>query len=235
MRSERPLESRLSEAVAALKTIDGLVGIILFGSVARGEADEGSDVDLLVLFEDEDRMRRSEWEVTRRMPRDLFAQSICVCPSTLKEANPVFIQSALEEGTILYMQHPLALRAELMNATPAVIIVYSLQNLSQREKQRVNYRLFGRKVGERCYPGLLEEHGGQRLGRGCVLVPEEDAEPVLKVLSHSGVKYEIVRAYTPGKPQPNLAWGLWPSKRPSRRVVHAWTSRGPYPGGASRL
>lgn len=33
--------------------LDGLVGIVLFGSVARGEADRASDIDLLVVVEDD--------------------------------------------------------------------------------------------------------------------------------------------------------------------------------------
>ena len=83
MKSARQLESILPELVGAIKTVEGVVGIILFGSAARGEADEGSDIDLLVLFEDEDKMRRNEWEVTRRIPPKTFVQTICACPSTL--------------------------------------------------------------------------------------------------------------------------------------------------------
>jgi len=35
------------------EALDDLVGIVLFGSVARGEADRASDIDLLVVVEDE--------------------------------------------------------------------------------------------------------------------------------------------------------------------------------------
>ncbi|NIU82725.1 MAG: hypothetical protein GWN31_04680 [Candidatus Thorarchaeota archaeon] len=199
MRSVSRLESSLSEIVNAIKTVDGVIGIILFGSVTRGKADEGSDIDLLVLFENEDKMRRNEWEVTRRIPSNLFTQSICACASTLERMNPVFIQSVLEDGLILYAQHPLVLRSRLANALACLIVTYSLENLPQKEKQKVNYELFGRRVAERRYLGLVEELGGRRLGRGCFLIPKENAEVVLNTLNAHDAKYESMEVYIPNK------------------------------------
>jgi len=115
MKLAKQLESGLSELVSAIQTVDGVIGIILFGSFARGEADDGSDIDLLIVFENEEKMRENEWEVTRRIPSHIFAQSICVCPSTLKEMNPVFVQSVLREGTILYLRYPWMLPSHLTN------------------------------------------------------------------------------------------------------------------------
>ncbi|MFQ5758277.1 MAG: nucleotidyltransferase family protein [Candidatus Bathyarchaeia archaeon] len=195
----KQLESSLSEIVAVVKTVEGVVGVILFGSFARGEADEGSDVDLLVLFEDEGVMRRNEWEVTRRMPADVFAQSICVCPSTLEEMNPVFLQAVLEEGVILYMRHPLVLRSHLASTSPHLVVTYSLKGLSQREKQRGDYRLFGRTVGKHHYDEIVRELGGKRLGRGCFLIPKENAQTILDLLDKHNVKYELMDVYVPDK------------------------------------
>ncbi|MFQ6074277.1 MAG: nucleotidyltransferase family protein [Candidatus Bathyarchaeia archaeon] len=195
MKLVRQLKSSLSEIVASIKTVDGVIGIVLFGSFARGEADEGSDIDLLVLFEDEDKMRRNEWEVTRRIAPSIFAQSICVCPSLLKKMNPVFVQSVLNEGIILYMRYPWMLRSRLANVVSFLLVTYSLRGLSQKEKQKVDYKLFGRVIGSRSYLGLVEKCGGKRLGRGCFLIPKENAETVLNFLDEHNVGYEFSEAY----------------------------------------
>jgi len=50
MRKEAALEI-LREAAPELRSRYGVVGARLFGSVARGEADDGSDVDVAVRFE----------------------------------------------------------------------------------------------------------------------------------------------------------------------------------------
>ena len=53
------LRSSLREAFA-----DSFKGMILYGSYARGDHDEGSDVDLLVLFEDKDAADRARAAVS---------------------------------------------------------------------------------------------------------------------------------------------------------------------------
>ena len=197
MKSAKSLELSLSEIVNAIRTVDGVIGIILFGSVTRGDYDEGSDVDLLVIFKDEDVLRRNEWEVTRRIPSNIFAQSICVCPSMLKTMNPVFLQSVSEDGVILFMQHPFVLRVQSACVVPYFIVSYGLGGLSQREKQKVDYKLFGRVVGKRTYGGLVERYGGRRLGRGCFLIPKESSEFVLNRLREFNLRYELMEVYLP--------------------------------------
>jgi len=187
----------LSEIVDAVKTVEGVIGIVLFGSVARGDYDEGSDVDLLVLFEDEDLMRRNEWEVTCRIPSEVFAQSICVCPSTLDSVNPVFLRSVLDDGLILYMRYPFVLRFQSASFVPYLIVSFSLEGLSQREKQRVDYKLFGRVVGKRKYVGVVEKFGGKRVGRGCFLIPKGSSEVVLSLLEEYNLRFELMEAYLP--------------------------------------
>jgi hypothetical protein len=181
--------------MAALKTVEGVIGIILFGSFARGEADEGSDIDLLVLFENEKKMRENEWEVTRRIPSHIFAQSICVCPSTLRRMNPVFVQSVFKEGIILYLRYPWVLPSRLANTVESLLVTYSLKGLSQHAKQRVDYKLFGKTIGEHRYPGLVEKCGGKRLGRGCFLIPKENAKAVLNFLTEHNIKHEFLDVY----------------------------------------
>lgn len=197
MRSVRSLNFSLSEIVDALKTVEGVVGIILFGSVARGDYDEGSDVDLLVIFKDEGLMRRNEWEVTLSIPPEVFAQSICVCPSTLDSVNPVFLRSVLKDGLILYMRYPFVLRPQSASFVPYLIVSYSLEGLSQREKQKVGYRLFGRVAGKREYRGVVEKFGGKRLGRGCFLIPKESSDVVLSLLGEYNLRFELTEAYLP--------------------------------------
>jgi len=217
MRSVSQLESSLSEIVNAIKTVDGVIAIILFGSVARGEADEGSDIDLFVLFDDEDKMRLNEWEVTRRVPSNVFAQTICACPSTLGKLNPVFLDSVLKDGLILYAQYPLILKSRLAGATACFIVTYSLKDLPQKEKQKVNYQLFGSEVAGRRYIGLVEQGGGRRLGRGCFLIPREKAEGVLNVLNKHDIKYNTIETYTPGK-APKPADTTWLLPFPLKKV-----------------
>jgi len=52
MKLEERHKLDLSRIVKKISRIHGVVGIFLFGSLARGDYDKYSDYDLLVLFED---------------------------------------------------------------------------------------------------------------------------------------------------------------------------------------
>ena len=76
-------------------------------------------------------------------------------------------------------------------------MTYSLENLSQREKQAIDYKLFGRRIGKHRYFGLVEEHGGRRLGKGCFIVPSPGAETILAVLKEHNVEVSVIHSYVP--------------------------------------
>ena len=85
--------------------------IILFGSVARGEIDEYSDIDLIVVKETEkdflDRLSEARKYLPKRLPQDVEADiDVKVyTPEQLKQAieigNP-FFESALGDGKVVY-------------------------------------------------------------------------------------------------------------------------------------
>lgn len=96
---------------------EGLVSAVLFGSVARGEADEGSDVDLLVVLEGfegsfGDRFRifqeiegeLLESEPRRRLRKQGLGTLISPIPITPEEVerHPPILLDILTDGVILY-------------------------------------------------------------------------------------------------------------------------------------
>ena len=83
--------------------------VIPFGSAARGETDEFSDIDLIVIKETEKRFFQRLLEVTAFLPRDVAIDVLVYTPgeveAMVKAGNP-FIQQALEDGQVLYEKPP---------------------------------------------------------------------------------------------------------------------------------
>ena len=83
--------------------------IILFGSMARGDADEYSDIDLIVIKETKQRFVRRLVEINAFIPLDIGVDVLIYTPTELEtmlaEGNP-FIEKALEEGKVLYEKPP---------------------------------------------------------------------------------------------------------------------------------
>ncbi len=79
--------------------------IILFGSYARGTANEDSDVDMLVMMNFEGRGMRKAVEILTsidyRFPLDLLVRRTEDVEWRIKE-NDFFLQDVMREGKVLY-------------------------------------------------------------------------------------------------------------------------------------
>jgi uncharacterized protein len=85
--------------------------IILFGSAARGDTDEYSDIDLIVVKKTDLRFVQRLVEVTAFLPRDLIVNvdALVYTPDELKamiEEGRPFIEQAFKEGIVLYEKAP---------------------------------------------------------------------------------------------------------------------------------
>lgn len=83
--------------------------IILFGSAARGDTDEYSDIDLIVVKETDQRFVQRLVEAGSFISSNISVDIIVYTPDELsamvEEGNP-FIEKALKEGKVLYEKSP---------------------------------------------------------------------------------------------------------------------------------
>ena len=95
---------------AVHRVVHGLIAyepekIILFGSAARGDTDEYSDLDLIVIKQSNKRFVERLVEVTAYLPRDTAVDVLVYTPQEFQamqeEGNP-FIEQALSDGIVLY-------------------------------------------------------------------------------------------------------------------------------------
>ena len=85
---------------------DDLAGVVLYGSVARGEDDNESDIDLLVLLKSD----FNRWREIKRMVRILFPVQMesnryisakPVAESDFRNGKVAFLRKAKNEGVAL--------------------------------------------------------------------------------------------------------------------------------------
>ena len=194
MKSQIELASDLGRLVDAITKVDGVLGIILFGSAARGDQDEYSDYDLLVLFRDEKSLW-SQWNTLYEQVGELRLL-VHVIPKSIREfreaTEPTFLESVLKDGKILYLKYPLEAPVHILELKPVTLIAFSMTNLSQSEKMALTYRLYGKK-GKTS--GILSVYEGQKVGPGCILLPAEHAPRILEVLREYKVHWEAAQLY----------------------------------------
>lgn len=98
------MESMLGALLAALESYRPQ-RVILFGSAARGEADAGSDLDVLVIKGTSEPFVARLEAMARLCPRGVRADILVYTPQEiqvmLEEENP-FITQALRDGKVIY-------------------------------------------------------------------------------------------------------------------------------------
>jgi predicted nucleotidyltransferase len=177
------IEMGIERLATSISKVDGVVSIFLFGSHARGEADEGSDVDLLVLFKDE----KSLWKGRKDVFKVTAATSLLTQALTRtveefwEKTEPTFREEILRDGRMLYLSPPVNAIFESI-----VLLAFDLKKLGQSDKMKVRNRL-----------QALVKKGARRLGRGCLLMRKEDASAAEDILKTMGVDYEMIPALLP--------------------------------------
>ena len=193
---------RLDDAVERLVDRlpkDAATAVILFGSVARGEATEASDIDLLVIRKrghgDEEIL-----QAVRAVEGDDHVRVSTVFTNVdLADLDRQFLDSVLRHGKPLLGKMP---RVDVrdLDLEPLRLVRFDLRTLPARKKVRFARELFGfvtrkrykRKLYTRRAPGLLEGWGGRRVGRGVVIVPEGKASEIDRFLRSYGAKRILV-------------------------------------------
>jgi predicted nucleotidyltransferase len=191
MKLKEKHKSDLSKIVNAASKIQGVIGILLFGSLARGDYDEYSDYDLLVLFEDKTLMWRS-WDELFQAVSDLKL-NLHVIPETLEElktANPVFLNELFKHAKVLFARLPLEVFLQPLKLESFCLISYDMSGLNYRDKMKVIYSLY-RKGGV----GAVATMGGIKLSDGCVLIPNSASDEIAAILNSFDVEAKKLEIY----------------------------------------
>jgi len=197
VKSRSAVESDLGRLVDAIVGIEGVLAVILFGSRARGDFDEGSDYDLMVIFGDDETMWRNRKALYANVAKvGLFTQILARSLRELKEGtDPTFLENILKEGKLLFCRFPLQIPACVQGLVPAKIVSYSLRGLPQKVKARVDYLLYGRTGGKGGSVGLVKKVDGVRVGGGALVVVKDKADIITSALDSLGVKYNTLEVF----------------------------------------
>jgi len=172
-----------------LKVVDGVVGVVLFGSYSRGDYDEGSDVDLLVVFNDGNALHKGREEVYLTTSQSApFFQAVCLTVDELK-GSPL-LGSAMREARIYYANEDVK-KLLTPSHRPYALITYSTANLNAKERVLFTQKLEGRGKGKYKYEGLVRELDGFKVGRGVMMIPTENLKTITQHLEKKGINYVI--------------------------------------------
>ena len=176
-----------------MKENPSVLDVFLFGSAARGKR-EPRDVDVLVLFkgkadsrlahsfERELRAAGVSANVEERAWKELFEPSFRAREAVLSEAVSVVSGKRL---------------CEAFGFTSFALFKYAPSGMGASERVKFQYALFGRRVGKRHAPGMLEAVGGKKLTAAALVVPVQKADEFTAFLTGWRVPFKRAFALFP--------------------------------------
>jgi predicted nucleotidyltransferase len=170
-------------------------GIYLFGSVARGEFDEKSDIDVFIDVESKDveKMKKvcerslkkffSSQEVEKFRLRGI-ENEIKPIVGVLKEWGE--LKESLEKDSLILFSPSISYGRERQ----IIVVIEPIKLLAKRNK--VFRYLFGRKERVFRKKGIVEAIGGKILTPRSFLIPKESFNEIAQFLTQEKVKFKII-------------------------------------------
>lgn len=163
--------------LSSLKSTDNIVRIVLYGSVAKGEATKESDIDIFVEVKKKTgrflkELKDAEERFYESREAALFNAKGMENRFSIKSGNlqdwKELYRSIASTGIVLYGPYE---TRELPSGTKHYIIVF-WDGVGRNRGAFLN-KLYGFTVKGKHYPGLLLKFGGRKLGKSCIMLPVE--------------------------------------------------------------
>lgn len=179
------------------KEADKITQIILFGSVARGEADNESDIDLFIDAAD-NRLEKKANQIKEEFYKSVKVKKYWGLLGIKNEINLSagklekwgdLQRSLIANGIILYGKYtgkPKLKHYYLFIVSPGK---------DRNKNMSVWRKLYGytQKIGKKKYiqKSLISEYSGKKLAKGVFIIPSEHSQKIILFLRKAKFKIEI--------------------------------------------
>ena len=157
---------------------DKIRNIILFGSVARSEESPNSDIDIFIDVIEEN--KKIESDINKCIERFFESGKYKNYWKLLDINNNISLKigsldnwkdlhsSIASNGILLYGKFKYSTKEGKNNS----MLIW--ENIKPNSKRVLfNKQIFGYNQNKKFYRGLLQKYNGERLGKGCIVIPSE--------------------------------------------------------------
>jgi predicted nucleotidyltransferase len=185
----------LNKIVRCLAPLPEVKAVILYGSFARGDFGPKSDLDVFIVT-GKAGARNSVLEALTELDLDRRIQPTVRSEAELRKTDVGLLQNILEEGKVIYLKAPMEISVRtLLALKPFCIFTFELGGLDQKTKARFNREMYETSKGSYTYGGLLRDIGGEKLSRGCIMIPIPGRTRLLRFFKKYKITPQEIRVW----------------------------------------
>ncbi|MBU0929528.1 MAG: nucleotidyltransferase domain-containing protein, partial [Nanoarchaeota archaeon] len=175
---------------------DRMNKIILFGSVARGDADEESDIDIFIDTNDKN-LKGEITDLTNSFYNSTIYKDYWLLLGVKNEVKCIVSKldewqlnrSIISEGITLFDK-----TVSKINGKFFAMFKISIKGEAKR-KLKLWRMLYGynQKVGKKIYSseGLIKKYNGKKISQGVFIIPLSKSQTIMSLLRKEKIKYSI--------------------------------------------
>ncbi len=182
-----------------LKNVDNIVKIILYGSFAKEEQNEESDVDIFIEV-------KKKSENFENQVKNIVENFYSSRESALFKLKGIDNRFSIKTGKLSLWKD---IERSIMSTGIILYSRYQTRNLPSETKHNIIFfwdkigrnrgaflnKLYGFRVNGKRYSGLIERYSGKKLGKSCVMFPIEYKDELYKLIKDYEVNSKIIEVF----------------------------------------
>ncbi len=168
---------------------EGVLDVILFGSIARGK-EEPNDIDLIIIYAFKEDINCS-YELRKKLEKSGF--KVHISSNTYKG---LFHPSFMAREGIIFEGHSFRLNRPLSSGfgfSSFMLFKYYLQGMGNSDRMRFYYALHGRRNEK----GILKVFNCYKFSDKLIIVPVENTDKIAEFFSRRSIRFDKVPILIP--------------------------------------
>ncbi len=186
--------------MSIIEKVPSIQTVVLYGSIARGDYDKRSDIDIMLVVDSEDKEGLNtiiSQVITELRPH----REIRTVVTDLHDYDEDYYQNVFREGRVLYGK--VILTPENLALKPYLIISYDLSGKPNTLQVKISKRVHGytsKKVidGEEKiykYDGIEKKYNGKVISKSAVILPYDFGCEFTEELKGLGVPFKLLKVW----------------------------------------
>ncbi len=170
---ERYTFDQIRSFVSDIKDLKGILAIYLFGSYSRGEPHEGSDVDILIVFDNQENLWASYDTIIGAIGKhDIFIQAICLSLEQFLRSS--LLMTILREGLLMYSREDFDLYAYI--EFEPYLLVTLITNSAPNNLLRM-------------FKNIISASGGFMISDNCFMIPMRNSHQIFRIIREKNLAF----------------------------------------------